>query len=281
MPTLPTELERLIFEIAAITHPYCMPSMLRVAHRIKIWIEPLLYSILTILPESGSYPETKPVFVRRIPDIHKLLGQRPAAFLRQHVRHVCFVGFPPDDLVLQLLSICDATVDLNLAFPSSSTFISLLGNLLPRRLCIDIDGYTWHHVSSPRFMQPCFSHLSHLHLYGTPDRDWATWSGLGSVPRLTHLSSKTPHQWPSGTARSRNARSSRYSSFYATLPLPSRYLPRTSQLAPIRVSSTFVWRIISPTGSAVHVGARITGPEQTQWSMPGGALRPNPNVDDS
>jgi hypothetical protein len=53
---------------------------------------------------------------------------------------------------------------------------------------MDIDGYTWLHVSSPRFIQSCFSHLSHLHLYGTPDRDWATWSGLGSVPRLTHLS---------------------------------------------------------------------------------------------
>jgi hypothetical protein len=107
--------------------------------------------------------------------------------------------------------------------------------------------------------------------------------GLASArSHASHISpsSKTPRQWPSGTARSRNVRSSRYSSFYPTLPLPSRYLPRTSQLAPIRVSSTFVWRIISSTGSAVHAGARITGPEQTQWSMPGGALRPNPNVRD-
>ncbi|KAJ7863683.1 hypothetical protein B0H13DRAFT_2070044 [Mycena leptocephala] len=188
MPTLPTELERLIFEIAAITHPYCMPSMLRVAHRIKIWIEPLLYGLLTILPESAPYPDTKTLFVRRIPDIRKLVNRKPASFLRQHVRHVCFIGFPSDDIVLQLLSACDAAIDLNLAFPTSSALISLVENLPLRRLCVDIKRHTTYHRPPPRFTLPCFSRLSHLHLYGADEGEWATWSGLRSLPCLTHLS---------------------------------------------------------------------------------------------
>jgi hypothetical protein len=40
----------------------------------------------------------------------------------------------------------------------------------------------------PRFTEPCFSYLSHLHLCCAEEEDWATWSGLASLPRLTHLS---------------------------------------------------------------------------------------------
>jgi hypothetical protein len=36
-PTLPRELEKIIFEMAALKHPLSMPSMVRVAQRVKIW----------------------------------------------------------------------------------------------------------------------------------------------------------------------------------------------------------------------------------------------------
>jgi hypothetical protein len=36
-PTLPWELEKIIFEMAVLKHPLSMPSMVRVAQRVKIW----------------------------------------------------------------------------------------------------------------------------------------------------------------------------------------------------------------------------------------------------
>jgi hypothetical protein len=39
-PTLPTELERAIFELAAFFDPDSLPVLLLVAHRVKIWYCP-------------------------------------------------------------------------------------------------------------------------------------------------------------------------------------------------------------------------------------------------
>ncbi|KAJ6518246.1 hypothetical protein C8R47DRAFT_9392 [Mycena vitilis] len=47
-PRLPLELERHIFELAALSRPVSIPTMMRVAWRVKTWIEPLLYRTLLI-----------------------------------------------------------------------------------------------------------------------------------------------------------------------------------------------------------------------------------------
>ncbi|KAJ6550049.1 hypothetical protein B0H19DRAFT_1160293 [Mycena capillaripes] len=47
---LPPELERLIFEIAALESPKSMPALILVARRVQIWIEPLLYGVLALTP---------------------------------------------------------------------------------------------------------------------------------------------------------------------------------------------------------------------------------------
>ncbi|KAJ7446334.1 hypothetical protein FB451DRAFT_1291893 [Mycena latifolia] len=55
-PTFPTDLEREIFETTALMHPSTIPTLLRVARRILIWIEPLLYRVARI---SGEKPHSR------------------------------------------------------------------------------------------------------------------------------------------------------------------------------------------------------------------------------
>ncbi|KAJ7224649.1 hypothetical protein GGX14DRAFT_557508 [Mycena pura] len=45
-PTLPAELERQVFELTALSRPVCIPRLMRVALRVKQWVEPLLYRTL-------------------------------------------------------------------------------------------------------------------------------------------------------------------------------------------------------------------------------------------
>ncbi|KAJ6543046.1 hypothetical protein B0H19DRAFT_1172653 [Mycena capillaripes] len=45
-PRLPPELEVLIFETAALSHPAAIPKLMLIAHRVKHWVEPLLYTVV-------------------------------------------------------------------------------------------------------------------------------------------------------------------------------------------------------------------------------------------
>ncbi|KAJ7648795.1 hypothetical protein DFH06DRAFT_1135599 [Mycena polygramma] len=47
-PRLPTELERHIFELVALSRTVAIPTLVRVAQRVKIWIEPLLYRTIVV-----------------------------------------------------------------------------------------------------------------------------------------------------------------------------------------------------------------------------------------
>ncbi|KAJ6516533.1 hypothetical protein C8R47DRAFT_1063238 [Mycena vitilis] len=45
---LPAELERYVFEQVALSRTVAIPRLLRVAQRVKIWIEPLLYRTIVV-----------------------------------------------------------------------------------------------------------------------------------------------------------------------------------------------------------------------------------------
>ncbi|KAJ7673220.1 hypothetical protein DFH06DRAFT_1174901 [Mycena polygramma] len=48
-PHLPEDLERMIFEITALDAMRSIPRLMRVARRVKVWIEPILYSVVVIV----------------------------------------------------------------------------------------------------------------------------------------------------------------------------------------------------------------------------------------
>ncbi|KAJ6551286.1 hypothetical protein B0H19DRAFT_1157110 [Mycena capillaripes] len=70
----PADLEREIFETTAFMHHGSIPVLLRVARRVLVWIEPLLYRVVTI--------HTMALVIK------KAIQTKEASFFRDSVRHI-------------------------------------------------------------------------------------------------------------------------------------------------------------------------------------------------
>ncbi|KAJ7234916.1 hypothetical protein C8J57DRAFT_1531192 [Mycena rebaudengoi] len=78
-PAFPPELEQKIFEAAALAHPGMIPTFLRVAQRVRIWIEPFLYRVIWFDSEERVAAQTT------------ALRSKPPSFFKE-VRHLFFDG---------------------------------------------------------------------------------------------------------------------------------------------------------------------------------------------
>ncbi|KAJ7884140.1 hypothetical protein B0H14DRAFT_2700915, partial [Mycena olivaceomarginata] len=79
---LPTELEREVFETAALMHPRTIPTLLRVAKRVLIWIEPFLYRVIRLNDDN---PHVYTALLRAI-------KAKPPDFFHDAIRHFAFVS---------------------------------------------------------------------------------------------------------------------------------------------------------------------------------------------
>ncbi|KAJ7911914.1 hypothetical protein B0H13DRAFT_1614099 [Mycena leptocephala] len=185
-PFFPAELERLICETAALLHPRSMHALILVARRFKIWIEPLLYKVLTICGTGG-----KGSFFPRhtAHTLASLLEARPASFFHRHVRSICFTPYQSSEYAVSVLSVRGATI--NVAFldiMGSSTLLPVLDALPLRRLSICLDRLVPFGIDKTDFSRPLFAQLTHLDILDWRDEGWPTWSGLAQLTQLTHLS---------------------------------------------------------------------------------------------
>ncbi|KAJ6535555.1 hypothetical protein B0H19DRAFT_432820 [Mycena capillaripes] len=186
-PLLPAELERHIFEIEATLRPRSIPTLMLVAQRVKIWIEPLLYRVLSVGSVTCRWPRT--TSQRPLDRFLHLLDSRPAAFFHDRVRHVSFLdyyGYDSKDLI-KILSVCDRTVDLAMCNVSeSSELLPVLSALPLQRLLVHraklIAG-----PSLRAFTHPLFAQITHLKLLDYSQNRDDTWPGLALIPKLTHL----------------------------------------------------------------------------------------------
>ncbi|KAJ7116892.1 hypothetical protein C8R44DRAFT_791609 [Mycena epipterygia] len=185
LPKLPEDVERLIFEIAAFLRPPSMPALILVAQRVKAWIEPILYSVLNLC--SAPEPD-KPMLQLPLDTIRDFIKSRPT-FLQAHVRHIRLYGFDDDAYAdfMQILSLCKATIDLQLLLAESPTLLPLLGQLPLQRLAVNV-GQLFPTPATTDFLHPALTQITHLHLFDWHDGGWEPWSGLAKMPRLTHLS---------------------------------------------------------------------------------------------
>ncbi|KAJ6564160.1 hypothetical protein B0H19DRAFT_1140452 [Mycena capillaripes] len=168
-PPLPAELERLIFELAASSSPKSMPALLLIAQRVKIWIEPLLYEVLTLNPA-------------RIARLAPIFSTKPASFFRC-VRHIYFWGASTADIA-RILSMCDAVI--NVAVLDVGRIPIILETLPLERIAVSPRPYP-RPISTDSY-HPVLGGITHLDILGWPDRDWEAWQGLALLPCLTHLS---------------------------------------------------------------------------------------------
>ncbi|KAJ7121503.1 hypothetical protein C8R44DRAFT_786354 [Mycena epipterygia] len=189
-PAFPEDLERCIFESAAFFHTDCIPALLLVAHRVKIWIEPLFYKVVTIygLPlKKAQKPNTN--FRHSVPALYSLIESKPTSFFSDNVRHVQVVGVPIAE-ILAALAACNATTSLALfdvpCVKGDAALLELLGAFPLKRLSAP-ENY-WLCPGGWDFGHPLFAHITHLDLPGDLNRQGAKWSSFALIPRLTHLS---------------------------------------------------------------------------------------------
>ncbi|KAJ6457400.1 hypothetical protein C8R47DRAFT_171047 [Mycena vitilis] len=175
-PKFPTELEEVIFNLAALLHPSSMTALLLVAQRVRTWIQPLLYSVVCRHPFAS---------------IERLLASQPKSFLRDNVRYIRFPGSCAPHFLGKLLSICSASVDVVLPMLGMPADILTLLQPLPlQRLII------WWMSAFPikakrQMIVSCrsFTHLTHLEIrdWREHDEGFGGWEGIALIPNLTHL----------------------------------------------------------------------------------------------
>ncbi|KAJ7025804.1 hypothetical protein C8F04DRAFT_126711 [Mycena alexandri] len=188
-PRLPPELERQIFETTALAHRVMIPTLLRVARRTHVWIEPLLYRILG--------PD-----VRRGRDMFRVirvfLNTKPPRFFSDAVRHL---HLPPASHLTQgqarrLASLSIHLVDFAAGgFSSEPGLLPILARLHIRHLSISL-GQMFSVTGASRgidFHHQVFNSVTHLTVYDRPD-DFI-YIGIPTLPALTHLSMKKTVLW--------------------------------------------------------------------------------------
>ncbi|KAF8150524.1 hypothetical protein K438DRAFT_1988480 [Mycena galopus ATCC 62051] len=192
-PILPPELEREIFEIAALSRPMSIPTMMRVAQRVKDWVEPLLYRTLFITYGKlriDSYP------VCNADTFAEVVRRKSATFLRDSVRNVMIQELRPD-VLFTIFKICSRIENLNVfltqALDHQYQSMPGLEALRPKQLHCALHVLFDRRPNVNTFTLPIFSQLTHLNLLFFLDEfvdsdARARWSTLGTLHGLTHLS---------------------------------------------------------------------------------------------
>ncbi|KAF7369642.1 hypothetical protein MVEN_00295200 [Mycena venus] len=179
-PRLPPELERSIFEIAALLRPTDIPVLLRVAWRVKHWIEPLLYRVI-FLPTS----ERVDFPVIPVDILLTKISTRSGSFIGSSVLHIFLEleGVHPASVVDIILTACPCITNLFVLEEFTPQYLPTL-NRLECLLRLTIDPLPLFPPSVVDFGAPLFRRLTHLELIdGSRDLP----SDITLMPNLTHI----------------------------------------------------------------------------------------------
>ncbi|KAJ6589695.1 hypothetical protein B0H19DRAFT_1104528 [Mycena capillaripes] len=189
-PRLPPELECLIFEIAALSRPTTIPALMRVAWRVKHWVEPLLYRVIFLSSySSDAKREGFPAMPLDI--LLNTISKKPALFFESSVTHV-FLGLNSEDgmdlsLLELLLAVCPHIENLFLSDTSVPEYLPLVSQLQSLvHLTMELRPLFPHRAID--FSAPLFRNVTHLELLDDCDiLPSDTGSSLALIPNLTHV----------------------------------------------------------------------------------------------
>ncbi|KAJ7859415.1 hypothetical protein B0H13DRAFT_2670920 [Mycena leptocephala] len=169
-PAFPLELEREIFETAALMHPREIPNLLRVARRVLIWIEPLRYKVIRVTAENEDI-------------ILHAINLKPADFFHKAVRHLCLQWDVQENRARQVLEVCSGVVNLSFS-QSSSTLLPILAVMPLQCLSTQVQRLFGGAIDPKH---PLFASITHLRpLDGSRDFD-RFYEQIPQLPALTHL----------------------------------------------------------------------------------------------
>ncbi|KAJ7677753.1 hypothetical protein DFH06DRAFT_1465651 [Mycena polygramma] len=215
-PVLPLEIELEIFTTAAMVHQETIPTLLRVARRVLIWIEPLYKTLIfgrgnghatTRLPAAIQGIRAKPLAFREqvrdvlwwsslLPnrgfEVHNPNGSIQCCILEiDEPRHRGWVGDwwwsintehdPQEKDLYTLLSICHGFKSL--------AFCGGLSPFAVEAFPLDLQRLTmelWPYVPTP---SSCAA-LTHLHIFYSDSNSYFSWINI--LPSLTHFCLDSP-----------------------------------------------------------------------------------------
>ncbi|KAJ7171305.1 hypothetical protein C8R46DRAFT_1262592 [Mycena filopes] len=194
-PRLPLELERLIFEVAALSRPIGIPTLMLVAWRIKNWVEPLLYRVLCIgdnidACKKYGFPVITPEVLCRAFD-----SRLPTLFARgvESLLVNCHPGRLSSATLSAILSACPAITTLCTYYssPVKGSLEAMASLRTLRRLSLNVWG-----LFSPAdvdFAHPLFQNITHLELFEDWDDelaaevDFSLYTAIIDLPSLSHI----------------------------------------------------------------------------------------------
>ncbi|KAJ7607081.1 hypothetical protein DFH06DRAFT_1250144 [Mycena polygramma] len=189
-PNLPPELELHILELAALSRPVLIPTLMRVARRVKHWVEPLLYLTLVI----GAFTIDGLPFLDE-ETITRIVQTKSPALLGS-VRNVMANSVHPKT-VTTLICACPHVVNLFVLtneLPSGDLPPPGFDQLSLGRIYCDLKGF-YDLTSLKTLASPPLSRLTHLEVFNrlegygsvTSDERLRRWNLLATLPNLTHL----------------------------------------------------------------------------------------------
>ncbi|KAJ7027328.1 hypothetical protein C8F04DRAFT_1122599 [Mycena alexandri] len=185
-PRLPLDLERTIFELAALSFPKAIPIFLLIAWRVKKWVEPILYRVLIIAPDTSGFSDY-PVFSQEI-ILRKISNP---ALLQDSVRHLFMDDSTPSAELGKIILACSRVISLAYSSPEPSQDLFLHKDCL-RHLTISVDAFIACLLpeSSRDDLLPNLTHLELLDTFGSLhefELPADVSRPLALIPNLTHL----------------------------------------------------------------------------------------------
>ncbi|KAK7027748.1 tyrosinase central domain-containing protein [Favolaschia claudopus] len=180
-PRFPAELERAIFETAALLHPASIPGLLRVSRRVTIWIQPILYRVVRVNSRNGA-------LVRFLLTSGRINPRRPDHPLTL-VRHLCLETVNSYCTVHDgrwLVELCSGVVNLGLNFGfADPALLPILGKMRIKHLAVNLRVLFGN--SPIDFEHPLFSSITHLSVFHA-ELVASVILDVALLPALTHLS---------------------------------------------------------------------------------------------
>ncbi|KAJ6456778.1 hypothetical protein C8R47DRAFT_186290 [Mycena vitilis] len=175
LPFFPAELEREIFETAAMYHGD-IPTLLRVARRVFVWIEPLLYRVVRVWDRNSLHA------------LSRAIESKPTDFFKKCVRHLSLeLGLPMGGDAVRILGVCTGIVDLALdEHMASPKLLPVMATMSLQMLSVHLDFLFGGAIE---LAHPAFTYLTHLDVmdFGDSAAETLILAQLPALHALTHL----------------------------------------------------------------------------------------------
>ncbi|KAJ7927160.1 hypothetical protein B0H13DRAFT_1705188 [Mycena leptocephala] len=187
--SLPPDLERTIFKLAARAYPTRIPNLMLVAWRridVKLRVEPLLYRVVlpNFSPTQRQLVKGIPIFTTEI--LLRVIRNKPLDFIHRSVKHLFVAPGAADAEMVEILQACTGVTNLYAPF-SATPDLPLDALRCVQRLAIDLAALQ--QTLPVDLTASLFRTVTHLELLcmSSVHKTNGVFARLSLLPHLTHV----------------------------------------------------------------------------------------------